>query len=299
MIELYNKKGEVIPSIGLGTYPFQGNIMADVVIAAIREGYRLIDTSDDYRGESGIGLAVDELLKSGKYAREDLFLQTKISDNNAYADESQKGVYFNKNSKMMQRHSVEEIVWDKVATSLREMHTDYLDSLLIHFPFPDFYVDVWRELIKLKERGLVRYIGVSNFHEHHIDTLIRETGVTPEINEIYISPIGNKQLLVDYCISNKCLPMAYSPLKDVVSNRIQQSEIQPLMEKYKKSMSQIVLRWNVERGCVPLPKSQNPNRLRENFAVFDFSLTEEEMLLISTLNYDYQFVVESKTCPGL
>lgn len=298
MIQLTNKQGEVIPQIGLGTFPFEGRVMADVVKSAVKVGYRLFDTADDYRGESGIGIAVEELAQEG-FSRESCFLQTKISDNNAHEDEPLKGTYFNPTSKFMQRHTVDELVREKVATSLRDMKTDYLDSLLIHYPFPGYIVDIWTTMIELKKEGVVRYIGVSNFHERHIEKLVSETGVTPDINEVYVSPIGIKQDLVDYCNKHNILVMPYSPLMDVAHGKIPTEKIQPIMAKYKKSLAQVVLRWNIERGCLPLPKTKNPMRLAENFNIFDFSLTEEEVKVISSLNYDNQYLVESKICPGL
>lgn len=298
MIQLTNKLGETIPQIGLGTFPFEGRVMADMVKAAVKVGYRLIDTADDYRGEPGIGIAVKELAAEG-FDREHLFLQTKISDNNAHEDEPLKGIYFNPASRFMQRHSVDEIVREKVATSLRDMNTSFIDSLLIHYPFPDYIVDIWKTMIELKKQGVVRYIGVSNFHERHIDKLIEKTGVTPDINEVYVSPIGIKQSLVDYCNNHQILVMPYSPLMDVALCKIPIEKLQPIMEKYKKSLAQVVLRWSIERGCLPLPKTKNPKRLEENFNLFDFSLTTEEVEIISSLNYDNQFLVESKICPGL
>lgn len=298
MIQLTNKIGDTIPQIGLGTFPFEGRVMADMVKNAVKVGYRLFDTADDYRGEPGIGIAVKELADQG-FSREHLFLQTKISDNNAHEDEPLKGNFFNPTSKFMQRHTVDEIVREKVSNSLRDMHTDYIDSLLIHYPFPNYIVDIWKTMIKLQEEGVVRHIGVSNFHERHIDKLIAETGVTPEINEIYVSPIGIKQDLVDYCTKHDILVMPYSPLMDVAHGKISVEKLQPIMSKYKKTLAQVVLRWNIERGCCPLPKTKNPVRLAENFGVFDFSLTPEEVTQISSLNYDNQYLVESKICPGL
>lgn len=298
MKQLVNKKGEAIPQVGLGTYPFEGRVMADMVKTAVKVGYRLFDTADDYRGEPGIGMAVKELENEG-VKREELFLQTKISDNNAHEDEPLKGIYFNPTSEFMHRHSVAELVREKVSTSLRDMHTDYIDSLLIHYPFPNYIVDIWKTMIELKEEGIVRYIGVSNFHERHIEQLISSTGVTPDINEVYVSPIGIKKDLVDYCDSHDILVMPYSPLMDVAHGKISEERLCPIMEKYSKSLAQVVLRWNIERGCFPLPKTKNPSRLKENFNVFDFSLTNEEMKMISSLNYDNQYLVESKICPGL
>lgn len=298
MQKLTNKLGAEIPPIGLGTFPFEGRVMADMVISASQVGYRLFDTADDYRGESGIGLAIGELDRIG-LSRKDLFLQTKISDNNAHEDEPLKGIFFNPNSKFMKRHSVDEIVREKVANSLRLLQTEYIDSLLIHYPFPEYNVEIWRTMIALKEEGIARYIGVSNFHERHIEKLISETGVCPDINECYASPIGTKQSLVDYCNKHNCQFMTYSPLMDLAHNRIPPEEIDALANKYNKTAAQIILRWNIERGCFPLPKTKNRNRLTENFDVFDFSLTSDEVNAINSLNVDYQYLVESTICPGL
>lgn len=298
MIQLTNKAGEEIPFVGLGTFPFQGREMAELVKNAVKIGYRLFDTADDYRGESGIGMAVKELTEEG-FPRECLFLQTKISDICAHEDEPLKGIYFNPNSPLMKRHSVDEIVREKVEVSLRELRTTYLDSLLIHYPYPDYYTEIWKVMIELKKEGKIRYIGVSNFHERHIQKLVDATGVAPEINEIYVSPIGSKTDLVNYCKEISCLVMTYSPLMDVAHQRISRESMKPLMERYKKSMAQIVLRWNIERGCLPLPRTKNPKRLKENFEVFDFKLASDEVEAVNALNYDYQYLVESQICPGL
>ena len=297
-MKLTNKKGVEIPMIGLGTFPFQGRVMADMVFNASKIGYRLFDTADDYRGEFGIGLAVSELGSLG-LTREDLFLQTKISDNNAHADEPLIGVYFNEKSMFMKRHTAAEVVREKVSISLREMRTNYIDSLLIHYPYPAYYIDIWKEMIKLKEEGIVRYIGVSNFHERHIENLIHETGVCPEINEVYVSPIGTKQGIIDYCNEHNCLIMTYSSFMDLASDRIPLEPLKTIATKYSKSIAQIMLRWNVERGCLPLPKSKKTNRLVENFQIWDFEITKKEVEEIYELNKNYQYIVESKTCPGI
>ena len=299
MILLTTTNGSSIPSIGLGTFPFQGREMADTIKQAYKIGYRLFDTADDYRGEPGIGIAIKEMYDQKVCEREDLFLQSKISDNNAHADEPLIGVYFNKQHTFMHNHTVEDIVREKVDISLRSMCTTYLDSLLIHYPYPDYYVDIWRVMIQLKKEGLVRYIGVSNFHVRHLERLLTETGVFPEINECYVSPIGIKQNMVDYCISHNCLVMTYSPLMDLASKRIDISKLSELSEKYGKSPAQIILRWNLERDCMPLPKTKNPVRQVENYNIFDFSLTKDEVCYISSMNQDYQYLVESKICPGL
>ena len=298
MIQLKTASGKTIPSIGLGTYPFQGRVMTDMVKSAVRVGYRLFDTSDDYYGEKGIGVAIKELEKEHICGREDLFIQTKISSNAAYMDEPLIGVYFNKQSPFMQRHTVEELVREKVSTSLRDLGTDYIDSLLIHLPYPDYIEEIWDCMTMLKDEGIVRYIGVSNFHKRHIESIARN-GIYPSFNEIYISPIGIKKEDVSYNQSHDILIMTYSPLMDLSHNMIPLDTIQPLMNKYNKSAAQIILRWNIDRGCLPLPKTRNKSRLEENFNIFDFSLTKEEIDVVSSVNRDYQYLVESKICPGL
>lgn len=298
MRELETKNGNAIPLVGLGTYPLQGESMAKVAIEAFQCGYRLIDTADDYRGETGLGIALSRLNNETNLKREDVFIQTKISQDSAHGDEPLEGVWFNKLSKYQNRHTIEEVVRDKVNISLRELQTDYLDSLLIHFPFPEYYEDIWETMIGLKKEGIVRYIGVSNFHIRHIERL-KAIGECPSINEIYISPIGSKQEDVEYATQNNIQLMTYSPLLDVVHCNLSDVVLSPIVKKYEKSKQQIILRWNFDRGCMPLPKTSSITRLKSNFDIFDFKLTDEEITTISSMNFDNQYYVESKQCPGI
>ena len=298
MKELTTANGTIIPPVGLGTYPFQGRQMADIVKEAFKIGYRLIDTSDDYRGESGIGLGVSEAVKEGIVKREDVFLQTKVSQDNAYADEPLEGMYFNRFSPFMQRHTVDELVREKVATSLEEMKTDYIDSLLIHYPFPGYIEEIWETMMALKKEGKVRYIGVSNFHAHHID-LLKKKGETPSINQIYISPMNVQKDMVDYAERVALRLMTYSPLMDLRQGKIDLNVIAPIAAKYQKSGAQIILRWNIEIGSIPLPRSSKVERMKQNFDVLDFHLSREEVETISSLHRDDQYLVQSKLCPGI
>ena len=295
MLDLVTASGKPVAKVGLGTFPLQGEAMAANMEQAVSLGYNLIDTADDYRGETGIGIAVSR----GKFKREDVFLQTKISNDTAYADEPLAGKFFNKFTPVMKRHTVDEIVREKVEVSLREMQTEYLDSVLIHYPYPDFFIEIWESLIALQKEGRVRYIGCSNFHVRPIEQMKKETGVTPAINEIYISPIGTKDDDVEYSEKNSIQLMTYSPLMDIRIKKIPEESFAPLIAKYGKSLSQIILRWNVDRGCIPLAKSQNKSRLAENINIFDFKLTEEEVKMISSLNRNNQILPETKICPGI
>ena len=227
MQELKTASGKPVSKVGLGTFPLQGETMAANMEQAVALGYNLIDTADDYRGETGIGIAV----KRGAFKREDVFLQTKISNDTAYVDEPLAGKFFNKFSPVMKRHTVEEIVREKVQVSLREMQSDYIDSLLIHYPYPDFFTEIWEVMITLQKEGLVRYIGCSNFHISHIENLIKQTGVVPSINEIYISPIGTKEEDVKFSEANGIQIMTYSSLIDIRYKRLSENYFQPLMTK--------------------------------------------------------------------
>lgn len=299
MKDLYCTNGDKLNMIGIGTFPLIGNDLAKVIVEAINIGYQLIDTSDNYRGETGIGIGIDKLISQKDIKRDQIFIQTKISGNTAHTDDPLAAFYFSKYSPFMKRHSINEIVNERVSISLREMKCDYLDSLLIHLPYDGYFLDIWETMIELKKKGLVRYIGVSNFRERHIEKLIKTTGQIPDINEIYISPISIKEEQLEYANKYNIQIMAYSPLMDIVHNKIDKKYFNPLIEKYKKNITQIILRWNIDRGCIPLPKTKNLQRLKENFNIFDFYLTSEEVEYINKLNINYQYLTESKICPGI
>lgn len=298
MSKITTSNGQVVPPVGLGTFPLQGQLMAETIWKSVNIGYRLIDTADDYRGESGIGLAIDKLHEKTGLRRADVFLQTKISQDNAHADEPLEGIWFNPFSKYQARHTVEEVVKEKIYISIREMKTDYLDSVLIHYPFPGYYEEIWYCLMNLQKEGIIRYIGVSNFHVKEIEAL-KKIGKTPDINEIYVSPLGTKNDDVNYAQKNDIQIMSYSPLMDLATKRLSSDVLNQLASKYNKSKAQIIIRWNIERQCIPLPRTKNYNRLVENFDVLDFSLTQNEVDELSALNIDNQFLIESKQCPGL
>lgn len=293
-MEIKTVSGKQIRKVGLGTFPFQGEMMANIIQDAVEAGYRLFDTADDYRGEIGIGMAMNRHFVN----RQDVFLQTKISNDTAYADEPLAGVYFNPLSKFMKRHTVSEIVNEKVHTSLRKMNTDYLDSVLIHYPYPGYYEEIWSCLQNLRDQGKIRFIGVSNFSIRHLEVL-RTMGESPSINEIYISPIGTKEEMVSYAIHNGIQIMTYSPLLDLTRNNLNNGILAKIGDRYGKSNSQIVLRWNIERGCIPLAKTKSKSRMMENMDVENFKLTQEEIEEISSMNRDFQILKESRICPGL
>lgn len=297
-MNLKTKDNSIIPFIGIGTFPLRGKAMSDNVIQAIQFGYRLFDSSDDYQNEDGIGDGINKAIKLGLVSREQVFLQTKVSDCDSYASDYRQNAYFTRYSSLMKSVPVRNIIRSKVFNSLRELSTDYLDSVLLHFAYPSYYEEMWAALIELQKEGYIRYIGVSNFDIRELEVLSK-TSVIPQINEIYISPFGTKRDLVGYCINNNIQLMSYSPLCVVRSPQFMNDLIQNLMDKYHKSRAQIILRWNVEVGSYPLPKSSNESRLKENFNIFDFGFTVEELSLLNNLNFNHQYMPISKECPGI
>lgn len=292
--ELTSLNGAIIPKIGLGTF----GLKANAIIEAVRIGYRLIDTSDDYANESMIGHQLQSLIDRGEIKRDQMFLQTKISDDASYWDDPLNGVNFWSNSPFMHRHTLEEIIQEKVRNSKKRLKTDYLDSVLIHLPYPDYFVEMWDVLCSIKDNENIRYLGVSNFSERHF-RLLHKDSLSPQINQTYFSPIGIRQSVCDYCNNNNIQLMTYSPLMDLSKHRLDFPIFQELSKKYGKTPSQIILRWNIERGSIPCPKSNHPNRLKENFEIMDFQLEKDDVKKISMLNYDFQYLPESKICPGI
>ena len=295
---LKSKNGKELPMIALGTYPLKGNDAAYVVETALKIGYRIIDTSDDYQNEDEIGNGWRNAERKGYIKRDEIFLQTKISDNNTYKDDPLVGKFFCSNSEFMRRHTVDEIVKEKISTSLRKMQTDYLDSVLIHLPYVDYYEEIWNTLVNLKKEGIIRQIGVSNFLERHIDNL-KKYDNSPEINQLYISPFGTKDKIREYCYSHDIQLMTYSPLTDLRNADLDFSVLGNIASKYNTSIPQIIIRWNIEMKSIPIVKSSKELRLKQNFESLFLSLDKDDMSRIMRLNKNYQYMALSKMAPGL
>jgi 2,5-diketo-D-gluconate reductase A len=251
------RHGTALPRLGLGTSPMNDDEAERAVATALELGYRLIDTAENYRNEVGVGRA----LKGAP--REELFVTSK----------------FNK-----RWHSVEG-ARTAFEASADKLGLDYLDLLLIHWPNPDQdqYVDAWRGLIELREAGLVRAIGTSNFKPSHLQRLIDETGEAPDVNQIQLSPIWTKQDSHDFHAAHGIVTEAWSPLGKG-SDLLERPDVVQLAEKHGKTPAQVVLRWEVQLDVVPIPKSANRERLARNLDVFDFELTDDEMAKLSALD---------------
>ena len=250
--------GTELPALGLGTVEADGEDMAATVTAALDSGYRLIDTALSYGTEPGVGRAV----AASTVPREDIRITTKIPGRFHGYDEAK----------------------ESARSSLNDLDVDYIDLLLIHWPLPkvDKYVDTWRAMIDLQKDGLVKSIGVSNFTAAHLDRLEAETSVVPSVNQIELHPYFPQAELRAYHAQHGIVTESWSPLGRG-SELLKASPVADAAHAHGVSPGQVVLRWHVQLGAIPLPKSSNPDRQKQNLDVFGFELTDEEVAAISGL----------------
>lgn len=250
--------GHQIPAVGLGTFQIRGGVGVDQVLTAIQDGYRLLDTSTNYDSEGVVG----EAIRRSGLPRSEFFVTTKLP-----------GKY----------HAYEDALM-MIQESLFRMGLDYFDLYLIHWPLPKrgLYVKAWQALVRAQKLGLIRSIGVSNFEPEHLDKIIEETGVTPAVNQIEIHPYWVQERMLKANKERGILTEAWSPLGRG-NDALKETVIAELAEKHGKTPAQIILRWHAERGILPIPKSRNLIHQRENLAIFDFELTQEEVGRINLL----------------
>ena len=250
--------GTAFPELGLGTYKLTGPEGTDAIVAAIGTGYRLLDTAVNYENEREVGEAVR---RSG-LDRDDLLVATKLPGRDHGYDEARASAH----------------------GSLARLGLDRIDLYLIHWPNPsvDRWLETWRAMIELREEGLVRSIGVSNFTEAMLTRLIEETGVVPAVNQVELHPYFPQGALRAFHERNGIRTESWSPLARR-SELLTEPVILDIAARHDVSPTQAVLRWHVELQSTPIPKSADPSRQRENADVFGFSLAEDEVAAISAL----------------
>ena len=263
------RNGSAIPVIGLGTSPLRGAESAAQVRTAIESGYRLIDTAENYHNEDDVGRG----LRDSGIDRGEIFLTTK----------------FNR-----KWHSVDG-VRSAFEASLKRLGLDYLDLLLVHWPNPDQdrYVDALRGLQAMLDDGNLRAIGTSNFKPAHLQRVLDETGIEPDVNQIQLSPYNTRADARAYDDAHQIITECWSPLGASSNELRKDPAITTMADRYGKSTTQVVLRWHVQLGLVAIPRSANPGRIAENIDVFDFELNDEEMQTISNLDRGESEVTDS------
>jgi diketogulonate reductase-like aldo/keto reductase len=254
--------GVEMPYFGLGVFlTKEGREVEDSVKWALETGYIHIDTAAIYGNERGVGNAV----KASGIQRDQIFITTKIWNEN------------------QRQNTVRECFEE----SLEKLQTDYVDLLLIHWPVKGKFINTWKILEEIYRSGRTRAIGVSNFLRHHLEELLPEAEIVPMVNQVECHPYLVQQDLQDFCKLNKIRYEAWSPLmRGEITNVPLMNE---LATKYGKTEAQIVLRWNLQKEIITIPKSIHRERIEENAKIFDFELTDEDIRKIDSLDQDKHF----------
>jgi len=248
--------GTKMPYLGLGVFKMSNDEITNAVHWALNTGYRHIDTAAFYKNEDGLGKA----LKSHSLKRQDIFLTSKVWNTDQGYDATINA--FN--------------------DSLSKLQADYLDLYLVHWPVKGKYKDTWKALETLYDEGRIRAIGVSNFMQHHLEDLMDSAKVFPMVNQIEFHPYLRQQDLIDFCKNNNIQFEAWSPL---MQGKVFGIELlKELAEKYGKTIAQIVLRWNLQKGVVTIPKSVKKERIESNADIFNFEISDEDMARIDDLD---------------
>lgn len=257
MVEITLNNGTKIPALGLGLWQVKDEQECVAAVdAALEAGYRHIDTAQIYGNEAFVGRAG----KMSGVPREEVFITTKIWNDNQFWDD----------------------VIPSFDQSLRNLQTDYVDLLLLHFPVTETRRPAWRKMEEIAKSGRARAIGVSNYTVHHLEELLRECSIKPAVNQVELHVYLQQPELVQYCKDNGIVIEAYSPLAH--GNGLDNPVLAEIGKKYGKSPAQVMIRWCLDNEMVVLPKSVHLARIRDNIDVFDFKLDTDDMAKLSKLD---------------
>ena len=253
--------GVEMPSLGLGVFRVEdGQELIDAVKIAVKHGYRSIDTAAIYGNEVGVGQGIRKGMEDENITREDLFITSKVW-NSDLGYETTIAAY-------------EE--------SLTKLGLEYLDLYLIHWPVEGKYKEAWKALETLYKEGRVKAIGVSNFHIHHLEELIKDAEIKPMIDQVEYHPRLTQKELKTFCKEHNIQLEAWSPL--MAGQLLDNSELREIASKYGKSVAQIIVRWDLQNDVVTIPKSTKEHRIVENANVYDFELVKDDMNRIDLMN---------------
>ncbi|UII27291.1 aldo/keto reductase [Fulvivirga maritima] len=251
------KNGLPMPYFGLGVYKAKGDEVVQAVKHALSTGYRAIDTAAMYKNEKDVGHAIT----SSSIDREEVFVTSKVWNSDQGYDSTIKAFQL----------------------SLSELGFSYLDLFLIHWPVKGKYKETWKALETLYEEGKIKAIGVSNFLTDHLEDLFQDCKIKPMVNQFEFHPKLIQQDLIDFCHKNEIKTQAWSPL---MQGDLNNETLKAIAAQYDKTVAQVILRWDLQKGMATIPKSSTPSRIEENANIFDFQLSDADMGKIEELNQD-------------
>ncbi len=244
-----------IPVVGFGTFKIDNEDVTDLILSAFDSGYRHIDTASYYGNEQGIGKAI----KQSSLKREEIFITSKVwMDDFGY-----------------------DPTMESFEKTMEKLDLEYIDLFLIHWPRP-LAIESWKALEELYEQKRIRALGVCNYKKHHLEELMISANIMPAVNQIELHPHLQQQETYDYCMQKNIAIEAWSPI--MKGQVTQMDTLIELGKKYNKTPAQVALRWHLQRNIIAIPKSSSEKRIKENLDIFDFNLTDEDMLEISKLN---------------
>ena len=269
--------GIEMPPIIMSTNWMDYPTMKEVVTAGLKIGYRAFDTARDYGNEHIVGRVLKECLAEQGLKREDVFITTKIGNG------------------QQRLGNIEE----QIEISLRNLQTDYVDCWLMHWPYPGYFVDTYHKMETVYKTGKVKAIGMANYHIRHFEQLWKEGfDIAPHCVQFEHHPMRTADDIFEFCRSHNIAVQAYSPLCRMIDAIKKSSILNDIASKKGKTIGQVILRWHYQHQSVPCFKSLKPMRLAENFNIWDFELTQQEMAAINSMDCDYKYHLESASCPG-
>lgn len=269
--------GVELPPLIMSTNWMDYPTMKEVVTAGLKIGFRAFDTARDYGNEHIVGRVIKECLAEQGLKREDIFITTKIGNSQQRLGN----------------------ISEQINISLKNLQTDYVDCWLMHWPYPEHYIDTYHKMEQVYQEGKVRAIGMANYHVRHFQKLW-EAGfdVAPHCVQFEHHPMRTADDIVAFCREQNIAIQAYSPLCRMIDPIKNSPILKAIAERTGKSIGQVILRWHYQHQSVPCFKSLKPKRLEENFSIWDFELTDEDMASINSMDCDYKYHLESASCPG-
>lgn len=253
-------------------FPIQARKWTANLASAFEMGYTLLDNSSAYNNWP----YVFEAINRSNIKRDNIFITTRVDNNTQVAGS--------------------DAIERELTDTLRLLHTDHVDLLQFHWPVTDCYIDTWLTMERMQQKGYCTTLGVANCHQHHISTIIEAGSIVPSINQVEITPLFTNKDLINYCQSRHIVVQAYSPIARHDERLFKLPILKALAAKYNKTLVQVILRWHIQNGCIPIVRSSKLERLKENIEIFDFCLSREDMDLIDSININSRVRFDPDNC---